>query len=690
MRQRIRRFLVAILKRWFDPKPRAVDQTGIIRTLGDQLKDAWILRDQDRRDYVERCAELIEARQMSGTGPWLAESVRGNVDRNQGSLRPGSSALIGVRESNVGAQGSLGQLELDLQNVDWRREINLSWLEFSRWGIQQIILISRLYYIKNPIIRRLVNISATYVMARGVQMTSDDEDVNEAIREYLQLNAVEFGHTALVKHHRRTKTDGNLFFVFFPDTQGAGLVPTRTIDATEIQDIITNPEDTTEPWFYRRTWYAREFDQASGATMTKGREAWYPSVFLKTEVDAQNPKYQKTEKINGFDVLWDTPIIHALYGDVGKWTMGCPPAYPALDWAKADRRYLEACATLAASHAQIALTISTKGGQQALAGIKGQLATTVGPTTQVFDTNPTANNASIFAAGPGTTLSAFDSRGKGLDPKEHREFGTMAAICFGVPPTWIGDMETANLATATTLDRPTEAGFECEQEEWVELLTRILVYVLNIQMRAAKGKLREALLKRHKVSNLKEFRIIEKPKVRREDGRMVYCTEANRPAPKKSTDLEISVQFPPIREGDLPMLMGALVEAITLNGFEAGNGIDVREGVKAALSLVNSFSNTDIDIEEVIEKLYPDAQYGPLMDRTKIMAAQQEAVLNPPVPPGPGVDTPDEGAPPAPTQVRKPHGKRVDAKVGEAALKRLGWAHERITKLIEARRKKAA
>ena len=33
---------------------------------------------------------------------------------------------------------------------------------------------------------------------------------------------------------------------------------------------------------------------------------------------------------------------------------------------------------------------------------------------------------------------------------------------------------------------------------------------------------------------------------------------------------EISVVFPPIREGDLPTLMGALVEAITLNGFEAG------------------------------------------------------------------------------------------------------------------------
>lgn len=676
--------------RWLEltlrPSPRPVDQTGVIRLLGTQLLDAQAVRTQERQSYVERCHELMEARQMAGTGPWLSEGVRGSIDKPAARLRESFADVIGARESNVGAQGAMGQLEFDLQNVDWRREINFSFLEFSRWGIQQIILISRLYYLKNSLIRRLVNISATYVMARGVQMTSDDPDVNEAIQEYLELNKVEFGHTALVKHHRRTKTDGNLFFVFFPDTQSTGEVPTRSIDATEIQDIITNPEDTTEPWYYRRTWSAREFDAVTGSTSTVSREAWYPSVFLKTVIDAKDPNYTKNEKINGFPVLWDSPIIHAIYGDVGKWTVGCPPAYPALDWAKADRRFLENCATLAASQAQIALTISSKGGQQALAGIKQQLETTVGPTTQVFDTNPTANPASIFAAGPGTTLSAFDSRGKGLDPAEHRQYAVMACICFGVPPTWAGDMETSNLATATTLDRPTEAGFECEQQEWSELLMKCLLYVLNIQMRATKGKLREALLKKHAVKSLEGFRLIEKPKIKREDGHMVYVTEATRKTPKGPKDLEISVEFPPIREGDLPALMGALVEAITLNGFEAGNGIDVKEGVKAALSLVNSFSNTDIDVEEVIEKLYPDAKYAPLMDRTPVMKAQQEQALMPPPVPG---ATPG-GAPPQAPADRKAHPKRIDAAVGEAALKRLGWAQERITRLIEAKRKKAA
>jgi hypothetical protein len=688
----MRNWLRRLLLRWElrlrrAPIPRPADQTGIIRSLSESLKDMIILRDQDRRDYVERCHELFEARQMSGTGPWLPESRRDRVDEPRGRLREAFPTIIGVAESNVGAQGSMGQLELDLQNVDWRREINLSWLEFSRWGIQQIILISRLYYIKNPLIRRLLDVDAAYVMGKYFIAASEDESVNDAIQEFLKFNSVEFGHSAMVENQKRTNYDGNLFFVFFPDTQGSGLCPTRQIDATEIQDLITNPNDVTEEWYYRRTWSTREFVAAEGHTRTVSHEAWYPSVFAKTAADAEGSDFIRQTEINGYAVQWESPVMHAKFGFAGRWTFGCPRVYPALDWAKADRRYLEACATLAASHAQIAMTISTKGGAQALAGVKQQLETTVGPTTQVFDTNPTANNASIFASGPGTTLEAFGVRGKGLDPVEHRQYAVMAAICLGVPPTWVGDMETANLATATTLDRPTEAGFETKQESWRELMTAILLYAMNVQLRATKGGLRESLERRG--FNVAEVRLTERPRVYEpRTGKMIYISEAQRKQPKKPTDLEITVQFPPIREGDLPALMGALVESITLNGFEAGNGIDVKEGIKAALALVNSFSQTDIDVEELIEKMYPTAQYKSLMDRTKVMQAEQEQALAPP--PAPVADQPDVGTPPEPSAIRKAHPKKIDAAVGEAALTRLGWAHERIARLLEARRGRKA
>lgn len=648
------------------PAPAPVDQTAVIRILGEQLMDQHRLIDFDRRDYVERQHELFEARAMQGSGPWIGGDM-------VAAAAPGK-----FRESmNVSAQGSMGDLELALNNVEWRREVNLSWLEFSRWGIQQIILISRLYYIKNPIVRRLINVDAYYVFGRGVEISSTDESTNEAIKEYLEANCSELGQTALSEHQKRTNYDGNLFFIFFPDTQNTGNAPVRTIDATEIQDIITNPDDTNEEWYFRRTYTLRDFDPANGSTKTTTKETWYPAIGYDPPV--------KLETIHGHEVHWATPILHRRYGTVGKWLFGCPRIYPALDWAKASRRYLEACATLAQSLAQYSVTITTKGGQQALAGIKQQLETTVGPNTAIWDQNPTAVNASVFASGPGTKLEAFHSRGQGLDPSEVKQFVAMCAICMDVPPTFLGDLETANLATATTLDRPTELAFMHKQEEWRELLVKIMLFALNVQLRAPGGKLREAFEAR-KV-DMSKLRIIEAPRnpkplgpMEGRDGFGVYMSEAVRKKKglaKKETDIEITVTFPSIREGDVAALVQATVEAMTLAN-KGGQivGIDEKAGVLKLFEL--------LDIEngkEVVEEMYPSTgpnKYDP--NRT----IEDAAVIQPPISSRAPLSP---GGPQAPGGHPQPAPKEKTP--GQEALARLGAAADRVKKLIE-RRKDAA
>ena len=607
MRQWLRRLLI----RWasgLTVRPPKQDLAPVVRELGERLVDALQEQSVGRQAYIERCHELFEARQMAGVGPWLPMDVREGVNNKAGSR---------LRESNpISAQGSFGDLELALQNVEWRREVQLSWVEFTRWGIQQIILISRLYYIKNPIIRRLINVDSYQVFGRGVEISSTDPDLNDAIQDWLKENAVTFGQNALSEHQKRTNYDGNLFFRFFPETQSSGACPCRLIDATEIQDIITNPEDITEEWFFRRTWSRREFDPVNGQTHTATGEEWYPATNYKPQV--------KQTEINGHPVNWDTPVMHEKFGTVGSWLFGCPCIFPALDWAKADRRYLEACATIAQSLAQFAMMIKTKGGQQALAGVKQQLETTVGPNTAVWDQNRTAVNASIFASGPGTEIAAFHSRAQGLDPNEHRPFATMAAICMDIPPTWIGDMETANLATATTLDRPTELAFLHKQERWKELLPRAVTFAMETQIRAVNGKLREKLVKRFG-PDLSGLRVVEAPSKRTtEMGRTfsTYLTEAERKAkgnPKKDNDLEITVTFPAIREGDIPQMITAVVDAMTL-GNKGGQvvGIDEKEGVRKLFELAG-FENA----EEIVEQMYPSTgknKYDPVRSQDDIPA----------------------------------------------------------------------
>ena len=557
------------------PKP---DLAPTVAALSGALAEAQAREAKYRDDYMERAAELIEAKQMAGSGPWLVHEARGSVDTSKS-----------LREANpVSSQGAFGDIELALQNVEWRRQINLSWLEFSRWGIQQLILISRLYYLKNPICRRLVDVCAAYVFARGVEVTTNDETANKVLDEFFERNKRVLGQNALVAHERSKDTDGNLFFVFFADRQSKGLTSIRTIDATEIADIVCDSDDADTPWFYRREWEQRGFDPATGSTAVRAMKAWYPAI--GHQPDVQIPA------INGIPVLWDQPILHRKCGAVAKWHFGCPRLYPMLDWAREARRFLEACASVRQALSQVAMTLTTKGGQQAIEGAKQQLSTTVGPSAAIWDQNPTAVSGSTFASGPGTKLEAFKAQGATFSPEDVRQYKLMCCMVKGVPETFLGDVSTGNLATATSLDRPTETVFLELQESWREDLFTIARFVLDTSKGAPSGQLRES----------KAIMVTECGRKTLPNGRRVY--EALKP---KDGKVEIQVNFPAIREGDIPALVAATVAAMTL-GNRGGQvvGIDEKAGVRQLYD--------DLGIEngdELVEDAYPDGEYDP--DRTQ-------------------------------------------------------------------------
>lgn len=551
---------------------------------------------QRRADAAERIAELVEARQMAGSGPWRvsAQTLADTDLAINGALESIKRIEQGVTLKETGtpiaAQGATGDIELALQNVEWRREINLSWLEFSRWGIQQIILISRLHYIKNPWIQRAINVSAQYIFGRGVEVMSEDDAANDELKDFFERNKKTFGQAALADHQRRLGYDGQVFFVFFADTVDKGKVSARTIDATEIFEIRTDPDDTDSPWLYHRKWTQSVFDFKTGQSQQKSSEAWYPA--LSWEPTAEQ---KAQDVIGGWPVMWDQPVLHHKGGTgVSKWHFDCPKAYAALDWAKAGRRWLEACSTVRQALAQIALVLTTKGGQQALEGAKQQLGTTVGPTSSLWDMNPPANIGSTFASGPGTTLAAFNSKGAGGDPSDVREYRSMVACVFEIPPTFLGDLETANLATATTLDRPTELAMLEKQERWREILIMVAIFVLKVSAGAPSGKLREALGSR-------QVRIGECARKRLPNGRWVYeAIGAN------SDDIQVKVNFPAIREGDMPANVKAIAEAMTLDN-KNGQVVGIDEKIGVGL-LYEQFGVEDYG--DILDEQYPERATG--------------------------------------------------------------------------------
>jgi hypothetical protein len=631
-----------------DNTPEVLAENRILKRLVADQFDASA-REQSRREQWERVAELIEARAMAGAGPWrVPDKVLEETDRlityasqriDQNIPRPGG---IAVREAMpIIAQGATGDIELALQNVEWRREVNLSWLEFSRWGIQQLILISRLQFIKHPWIQRGINVTASYVFGRGVEVSSEDDDANDVIADFAQRNKKILGQAALSDLHKQLMYDGQVFYCFFADDIHSGEVDVRTIDATEIQEIITDPDDTDCHQYYRRKWTSRKFVASSGMVSTvNDQDAYYPA--LKYAMD--NPG-GLLDEIGGVKVMTDCPVLMQKGGvGVGKWLFDTPKVYAALEWARNGTRMLQADLTTRLALSQIAMTLTTKGGQQALEGAKTALGTTVGPTSNLYDMNPPAVSGATFGSGPGTTLAAFDTRGAIRDPKDVAEYRNMVACVFEIPPTFLADMETSNLSTAQTLDRPTELAMMEKQERWRETLVTIYTYVLQVSQGATNGKLRES----------KDKKVVEMARTTKPNGQRVYVREASQSQP--DDQIQIKVIFPAIREGDMPANVTAIAEAMTLGNTQGQVvGIDEKTGVMALaeeLGLEN--------YQDVLDKQYPKKIFGkpgkPGYDPNRTLPPPKPpaapAAVHPPNPPAPPHD-PNAPAAPAPAAPAK-------------------------------------
>ena len=342
--------------------------------------------------------------------------------------------------------------------------------------------------------------------------------------------------------------------------------------------------------------------------------------------------------------------------------------YPMLDWAKEARRYLEACASVAQQLAQFALMLKTKGGQQALAGAKAQLSTTEGPSAALWDQNPPAVAGAIFAAGTGTDLTAFKTQGAGCDPDKVRWYAQMCCMVKGVPSTFIADLDHSNLATASSLDRTTEVNFLAGQEEWREDLTHIATFVLKTSAGATGGKLSEARGMGRPIT------ILECRRKRGAHSEVIYEAFSKNP-----DTIEVQVNFPAIREGDMPARVAAIVESMTL-GNKAGQiiGIDEKVGV------TELYRELGIeDGEELAEDQYPDKEYE--MDRTK--EVMPDPLMKPqPIPGGQPQINPQTGQqnnpPPQapPLTDTKPAAKPVVDKKTKEALMRLA---DVATELVE-------
>jgi hypothetical protein len=150
-----------------------------------------------------------------------------------------------------------------------------------------------------------------------------------------------------------------------------------------------------------------------------------------------------------------------------------------------------------------------------------------------------------------------------------------------------------------------------KQEEWQEDLVVLGRYALSVSMRAPSGRLKEAISRRVKasdmVSDITEIEIREASRKMRDCHWVYEAAKVRQPYV-----IEIVAKFKAIREGDMAVRVGAIVDALTLRGQQV-NGVDERAGIGMLMSELGIDGSSDI-----LENMYPASGYtDDYQDRTQ-------------------------------------------------------------------------
>lgn len=384
---------------------------------------------------------------------------------------------------------STSELEQRLYDPGWRRFTVEVEQEFTDDGRRQMRSVCRLMSIVNPLLVRGVGLRSAYIHSGGVQRTArangkddaNEQDVQAVVAAFLtdEGNARSFtSPAARDRLEHSLATDGELFVALITRPL-TGEVQTRVILADEIADIICNPEDRTEHWYYKRCWTERQYAK-DGTPTDVPQEMLYPAVDYRPA--------RRFRQFAGMPVAWDKPVLHIAVNRPEHWLHGIPDVYSAINWARAYKTFLEQWATVMAALSKYAWRTTAAGSKQA---------------KQIRSAVTAANPYRPETAGPGDlgqmvvtaadqTLEAIPKSGATIDAESGRPLAMMAAAALGIPVTMLlsDPGQTGARAVAETLDQPTELTMNQRREVWTAADDRILRYVIAEAVRAPKGPLK--------------------------------------------------------------------------------------------------------------------------------------------------------------------------------------------------------
>jgi hypothetical protein len=470
--------------------------------------------------------------------------------------------------TDVAISERIADLEIALSNEGWIPINGGNAAEFSRSGINSITELSRLYFIKNPLIKRGIRVRTFYVFGRGINIRAHDPTINEliqAFRDDRHNQSVLTGKQANKQRDIDLSVDGNLFFVFF-DHPSTGHIRVDMVPQEQITFIIRDPDNYNKVLYYKREWSEHSINYATGAE-NNTRKIQYYRQYDNTD--------RKVTNIGGKPVADNASIYHIKLNTIGRSDFGISDAYVAQDWAKAYNRFLSDYASIIRSLARFAWRKKVSGGSGAVQAAKLRLNSTF--AQPAGETRPAPVTGATSIETDGNELDPIKTAGATTSPEDARALRNMVATSFDIPETFYADVSTGNLATARSLDRPTELSFIDRQDLWESIYRNVFNAVIYYGVAAPNGALRSIAT--------------------------IETNEYNEQVISFDDDIDpvIEIGFPSILERDTLAYVQAIIAAATLDGKTPSVIPDMRWLASTLLSAIGLD-----DTDELIDSWYPD------------------------------------------------------------------------------------
>lgn len=462
-------------------------------------------------------------------------------------------------------QERIAELELALDDVGYERigDSNFD-RQFTKASIDKIAAMARVYWLKNPLIKRAVATQANYVFGQGVDVVAADEDVQTVVDAFMEdsKNRAELtGEQAMLTKETELQVTSNLFFTFFTDPLN-GATRVRTIPLSEITRIIYNPDDSKEPWYYYRQW---QQPKEPGSQKYEMHQAMYPDINYMPKGGL--PKY-----FNGIEVMALNPVYHVKTNCLSDMEYGVSEIYAAIDWAKAYKDFLEDWYTIVKSLSKFAWKATSKSGATGMAQAKQVLEGAINGGSNPANGDLPGQAAQVWMSSDNFDLAPMPKSGATVAVDDGRRALLMVCAATGIYEHYFGDPSTGNLATAKAMEQPMLLMFQERQELWTDVFNTILGYVINQSALKPGGKLR---------------------------GVMSFNDYGESYVDMGDTDCSVDVKFPPILQEDVNERIDAIVKSVTLSGQTPANTIDLKTATTQMLTALGE--DTDI-----VDKLFPD------------------------------------------------------------------------------------